>query len=217
MMFLSRMNDGPIRHYRRSIRLQGYDYSQPGAYFVTVCVQEKECLFGKILGEEIQLNDAGQMVERWWSELANKFAGVETDESIVMPNHFHGILGIVGAALCGRPSGDEDSFAAGGHPHRGAPTEGIEHLRKEAPTLGDIVDWFKTMVTNGYIRGVKGNGWTPFPRRLWQRGYYEHIVRSEDELNKIREYIALNPARWAWDAQNPLAKRHSAPDAPWQI
>jgi len=83
MMFLSRMNDGSIRHYRRSIRLKGYDYSQPGAYFVTVCVQEKECLFGEILGEEIQLNDAGQMVERWWSELANKFAGVETDESIV--------------------------------------------------------------------------------------------------------------------------------------
>src|SRR5438445_289882 len=87
----------------RPIRLQGYDYSRGGAYFVTICVQNRECLLGDIVDDEMRLNDAARMVERWWAELGNKFPSVETDEYVVMPNHFHGIIVLVGADLCVRP------------------------------------------------------------------------------------------------------------------
>src|SRR2546426_9828579 len=94
-------------HSRRPIRLQGYDYSQGGAYFVTICVQNRECLLGDIVDDEMRLNDAGRMVERWWAELGNKFPSVETDEYVVMPNHFHGIIVIVGARSEERRVGKE--------------------------------------------------------------------------------------------------------------
>src|ERR1041385_4734636 len=106
---------------------------------------------------------------------------------------------MVGAAPCGRPNAPHSAYRSGsatmdlqgtGHPHRGA------------PTLGDIVDWFKTMTTNDYIRGVKQQGWRPFPGKLWQRNYYEHIIRSEEDLYSIRSYVAANPMRWAMDREN---------------
>jgi REP element-mobilizing transposase RayT len=101
------MSYDPERHHRRSIRLKGYDYAQAGAYFVTVCAQGRQCLYGDITDDIMHFNDAGRMVERWWLELNHKFPTVETDEYSVMPNHFHGIIVItaddVGAALCGRP------------------------------------------------------------------------------------------------------------------
>lgn len=108
------MTYDPSRHHPRSIRLAGYDYSAPDAYFVTICVQDRQCLLGEIVEERMQANDGGQMGARWWAKLPNKFRTAQTDESIVMPNHFHGILvivgatapAIVGAALRGRPSGD---------------------------------------------------------------------------------------------------------------
>jgi len=168
--------------HRRSIRLQGYDYSQAGAYFITICVQQRECLFGEIIGDEMWLNDAGRMVERWWAELGNKFPSVETDEYVVMPNHFHGIVVIVRADLCVRP------YSKGTH---------------AGMSLPEIVQWFKTMTTNEYIRGVKQHGWIPFPVQLWQRNYYERIIRNEEELCRIRQYIADNPAQWVHDRENP--------------
>lgn len=88
-----------ISPHRQSIRLRDYDYSQNGAYFVTICCQNKACLFGEIVNGEVRLNDAGKMVEKWWRELANKFPAIELDEFIIMPNHFHGIVVIVGADL----------------------------------------------------------------------------------------------------------------------
>ena len=108
------------------------------------------------------------MVETWWRKLPAKFQSIKKDEHIVMSNHLHGIINIV-------------------------PTAG--HSRPHTPKLGDIVRWFKTMTTNHYIKGVKQNGWPPFPGRLWQRNYYEHIIRNEDELNQIRQYITDNPRR----------------------
>jgi REP element-mobilizing transposase RayT len=193
----------PEIHHRCSIRLQGYDYSTEGAYYVTVCVQDRECLFGDVVCGEARLNVAGLMVESVWRELHNKFPLVEIDTFVVMPNHFHGIISIVaapehrgpnvnvsvGAALCGRP--DFDFVEQEGRPHRAA------------PTLGEMIDWFKTMTTNAYIRGVKQSLWPPFPGRLWQRGYYERILRGEKELNGARRYILENPMKWAWDKENP--------------
>ncbi|GBC99978.1 hypothetical protein HRbin17_02511 [bacterium HR17] len=184
------MRYDPEKHHRRSIRLKGYDYSREGAYFVTICTQDRLCLFGEVVEGEMRLNDAGQMVERWWVELNRKFPGVRTDEYIIMPNHFHGIIVIVGADPCVCHDDEMVAHANQMGTHAGAP-------------LPKIIQWFKTMTTNEYIRGVKQSGWTPFRRRLWQRNYYEHIIRNEDSLNRIRHYIATNPLRWHLDRENP--------------
>lgn len=191
------------QHHRRSLRLQGYDYAQAGAYFVTICTQNRACLFGEIVDEKMRVNDVGRMVERWWEKLPEKFPATEIDEFIIMPNHLHGIVVLVGAAPCGRPGGVAVADASGlararlkaGHPHGGA------------PTLGDIMSWFKTMTTNDYLRGVKQRGWTSFPGKLWQRNYYEHIIRDDAALDRIRQYIAENPLRWATDDENLQRER----------
>ena len=177
------MKYNPEIHHRRSIRLKGYDYSQPGAYFVTICTHERECLFGEIVNNEMVLNNAGKMVEKWWYELNNKFPNIQLDAHIIMSDHFHGIIIITGADLCVCPNiNDDDNYNSRGE-HRGSP-------------LYKIVQWFKTMTTNDYIRNVKTNNWKPFNKKLWQRNYYEHIIRNEIELNKIRKYILNNPLNW---------------------
>jgi putative transposase len=175
------MKYNPEIHHRRSIRLKGYDYSQPGAYYVTTNTHNRECLFGKIVNGAIVLNDAGKMVEKWWYELNNKFPDIEPDAHIIMPNHFHGIIIIVGAGLRVCPDNNTNMGE-----HTGSP-------------LHKIVQWFKTMTTNDYIKNVKTNNWKPFNKKLWQRNYYEHIIRNENELNKIREYILNNPLNWKTD------------------
>ena len=216
------MKYDPFKHHRRSIRLRGYDYSQAGAYFVTICAQNREFLFGEIVDGEMQLNDAGTMIVRWWDELSNKFPTFDPDAFVVMPNHLHCIVVItdVGATLRGRPADGGGRPADGGHPesasratieqgqppqdgqpHRVAPTVAPTDAPTR-PTLGNIMDWFKTMTTNEYIRGVKQHGWKPFYKKVFQRNYYEHIVRNERELNAIREYIQNNPANWAMDMDN---------------
>jgi len=198
------MTFDPDIHHRRSIRLKEYDYSQPGAYFVTVCTHNRECLFGHIQENVMVMNDAGRMIEKWWQELPRKYPIVDMDAYTVMPNHFHGIVSIVGAvsrdhiepfsrccvgaALRGRP--EELTTKDRGQPHR------------VAPTLGDMINWFKTMTTNDYIRG-KHNQWRPFPGKLWQRNYYEHVIWDEHDLNEVREYITNNPAGWDRDDDNP--------------
>ncbi|GHV55317.1 hypothetical protein FACS1894216_17310 [Synergistales bacterium] len=160
---------------RRSIRLKGYDYSQSGMYFVTICAQDRECLFGAIIPNgaapnKIALNDAGRMIEREWEKLISRFPYIVLREYIIMPNHFHGIFEI---------RSDENKA-----------------------TIGDIVGAFKSITTAGYIHGVNNDGWQPFCKRLWQRNYYEHIVRNEDEYCQIAEYIQNNPFNWENDREN---------------
>jgi len=183
------------KHHRRSIRLKGYDYRQVGAYFVTICTQNRACLFGGVADGEMQLNDAGRMIEQWWFELNRKFTTVETDEFVVMPNHFHGIVAItdvtVGADLCVGPAQKGADVGDQGA-HIGAP-------------LPTVIQWFKTMTANEYMRGVKTQDWAPFHGKLWQRNYYEHVIRDEETLNRIRQYILDNPARWKYDRENPAA------------
>lgn len=176
-----------IYRARKPTRLRKFDYSRPGAYFVTVCVQGRACLFGEIVGEVMRPNDIGRMVRAVWGELPQHFPGIGPDEFVVMPNHVHGIILLgsaldVGAPLVGARTG------AGTRP---------------APTLGSIVGAFKSLSTNGYIRGVKEFGWPAFDGKLWQRNYYEHIIRNEHELNSTREYIENNPLQWALDRENP--------------
>ena len=191
--------DRPERRNRRSVRLKGYDYAGAGAYFVTICVQNRECLFGRIADGQMVLNDAGMMIQTVWNEIPPHYPGIEIDASVVMPNHIHGIIVIVGAAPRGRP--------VDGQPQGVAPTL----------SLPDVVHRFKTMTTKRYADGVKQYGWRRFNGKLWQRNYYEHIIRSDDELNSIREYIAINPAQWALDRENPdigpAAASQGVPDA----
>ena len=178
-------------HHRRSVRLKGYDYSLAGAYFVTICTQNRECMFGKIHNAKMILNDAGRMVEWWWEKLNDKFENIETDAFVVMPNHFHGIIliqnDIVGADPCVCPEPKPGA-------HTGAP-------------LHTVIQWFKTMTTNDYIRGIKQRRWPPFEKRLWQRNYYERVVRDDPEMHRVREYVTGNPAGWLEDEENPI--RHS--------
>ena len=156
------MKYNPNIHNRRSIRLKGYDYTRPGAYFVTICTQNRECLFGKIMNGEMKLNDAGRMVMKWRHELENKFPDIKINDFICMPNHIHFIL-------------------------INAPATAPVYV---------VVQWFKTMTTNEYIRGVKQHAWPPFPGKLWQRNYYERIIRNKTEFDKIRNYIDKNPFHW---------------------
>ena len=177
---------------RHSIRLKKYDYSRSGLYFVTICTQNRECLFGNVVDGKMVLNNIGNMIEKWWNKIQERFDAVELDKYQIMPNHIHMIIHIVGATLVVAPS----------------PRAGI----KPAPTtvtLGDIIGAFKSLTTHEYIMGVKNNGWKPFNKRLWQRNYYEHIIRTENDLNKIRMYISENPDIWDRDRNNPINIKHS--------
>ena len=198
------MNYDPDKHNRRSIRLKGYDYSQSGAYFVTVVTQDRARLFGEIVDGKTLLNDAGRAIEHWWFELKHKFPTVETDEFVVMPNHFHGIIVMVDVPVGADLRVGPDSEGA----RTGAPLRAPAFAPRRVP-LPTVVQWFKTMTTNEYVRRIKTLGWIPFHRRLWQRNYYEHIVRDDVSLNRIRQYILDNPARWEFDPENPAA---TAPD-----
>jgi putative transposase len=129
----------PDIHHRRSLRLRGCDYSSTGAYFVTICVQDHHCLFGNIENGRMILNEAGKLADHWWHELKNKYVNINIDHYIIMPNHFHGIIQIVGADLCVCPGGPAQ--IPGGH--TGPP------LRIP---ISKVVQWFKTMTTNQYIK-----------------------------------------------------------------
>lgn len=192
------MNRASGMRQRRSIRLKNYDYSQAGAYFVTICAQNRECLFGEIVDGVMQLNDAGLMVQSVWNDIPTFYPNVETDAFVVMPNHIHGVVVLVGATPRGRPD------IGRGHPD-------IGQAQRPAPTLhltlGDVVHRIKTMTTKRYADHVKHSGWPAFPGRLWQRNYYEHIIRDEASLARIREYISNNPWRWALDHDNPASRR----------
>ena len=185
---------------RKPLRLKGYEYSRAGAYFITIVVQGRLCLFGDVVDGEMSLNDAGKMIHRVWDGMPGRFPSVEMDEFIVMPNHIHGVIIIhqpppshdppVGASLVGAPNHADDQ-------------NDTRATTRVAPTLGDVVGAFKSLTTVEYGRGVRGMGWSPFDKRLWQRNYYERIIRNECELGLAREYIANNPMKWALDRENP--------------
>ena len=189
------MKYNPEIHHRRSIRLKGYDYSQAGLYFITICTQDKLHLFGEITNDEMILNDAGITIEKWWNKLKNKFPNIELDEFVVMPNHFHGIIQIINTNPI--PVGADLRVC---HDNTGELDVG-EHIKGEhtGSPLHTMIQWFKTMSTNEYIRNVKNNHWTPFNKKLWQRNYYEHIIRNEKSYLHISEYIRTNPFKWLDD------------------
>jgi REP element-mobilizing transposase RayT len=164
----------------------------------------------------MRLNNAGKMVKEVWEELPVFYAGVDIDSFVVMPNHIHGIIVLVGAftplsvgaAPCGRPDSAQQAQGPG-QAQGPAPTSSPEGLVRTL-SLPDVVHRWKTMTTKRYVDGVRQQGWAPFCRRLWQRNYYEHVIRDDESLNRIRQYILDNPARWSLDRENPQASSQNA-------
>ncbi len=190
------MKYDPRKHRRRSIRLKGYDYRQPGAYFVTICTHRREMLFGRVVNGVMQLNEYGRIVEWTWYDLPNHVANITLDAFVVMPNHVHGIIIINPPATVG--AGSEP--APTGEP---APTEPTNAGAGPKPHgLPEIVRQFKTFSARR-INDRRGTRGVP----VWQRNYYEHIIRNQRALNAIRRYIAENPARWDEDRDNPHRRR----------
>ena len=181
-----------MKKNRRSIRLRGYDYSQAGAYFLTVCVQNRECLFGEIADGQMALNDAGKVVADEWMKIAKIRNEIELDKWIVMPNHFHGVLVI------------NDSVGA----IHESPLQMTVTQRRNME-LPKLIGRFK-MLSSKRINEIRNTS----DVKLWQRNYYEHVIRNDDELNRIREYIANNPAQWEMDRENPNISRTGAGDRP---
>jgi putative transposase len=205
------MPDQPQIYHRRSIRLKGYDYTQPGAYFVTLVTQEREFLFGKIDCGEMQLSSIGLVAQTEWLRLTRRFQHVELDEFVVMPNHVHGIVVIIDR---GRGTGisDEEEVTA---VHPRAPT--IERFGMPVPgSIPTILRSYKSLVTQRAQWISRGTGMIPLglnppidpraPTTVWQRNYYEHVIRDEAEWDRIREYIRENPRRWSEDRENPFHK-----------
>jgi putative transposase len=213
------MQYDPDLHHRRSIRLKGYDYSQNGAYFVTICAQDRTCLFGEIVDGGMQLNEWGQIVASTWQDLPNHVPHVQLDEFVVMPNHVHGILiitddaddvgagsydDVVGAGSCDDVVGAglcDDVVGAGLEP---APTKPArtDTGTRQRHGLPEIVRQFKTFSARR-INECRGTPGIP----VWQRNYYEHVIRDEEDLRRIRQYIVDNPANWARDEDNPHPSR----------
>jgi len=180
------MRFDPDKHHRRSVRLKGHDYTQPGAYFVTICTRDRACLFGHVVNGEMRLNEAGEIARRCWDNVPDHFPDVVLDAVVVMPNHVHGIIVIQGRG--------EKFFAPTYAPITTTPTTAI--APSPSRTIGSIVRGFKIGVTKWFRANTD-------LRSVWQRGYYEHIVRTEGELMAIREYIQANPAHWDEDENNP--------------
>ena len=171
------MKYNPDVHRRRSIRLRGYDYSQPGSYFVTIVTHDRQCLFGDVIDGEMRLSDAGIMIAQAWEWLATRHSHVELDSYIVMPNHLHGIIVITADTRRG------DS--------RIAPVT-------KPKSLGRLVGAFKTVSAKRFNLAERAPG-----QPLWQRNYYERIIRDEAELGAAREYIVNNPLKRELDRENP--------------
>lgn len=181
------------KHHRRSIRWAGYDYGQAGAYFVTICTHGHVCLFGRVVGEAMELNPAGEAVWECWRAIPRHFPQVALDAFIVMPNHVHGIILIgddVGADVGANnysPLRVSDAPGAAGH---NAP--GPMRVQGTSRTVGSIVRGFKIGVTKWIRRNTAVCA-------VWQRNYFEHVIRSPRALHRIQRYIDDNPANWLRD------------------
>ncbi len=170
------MKYNPKEHHRRSIRLKDYDYSSAAAYFVTICTHKSQCVLGDVVKGQMQLNKYGQLVETNWLNMSKIRNNVEIDEFVIMLNHFHAIILIIDIV--------------------GATRWVAQATRLQSRSLGSIIGQFKSIVT----KRIHKIGLRNFK---WQRNYYEHIIRDEKNLNKIREYIINNPITWELDDENP--------------
>lgn len=182
--------DSLTSFHRRSIRLKEYDYTQPSAYFITMVTYQRQCLFGKVIDGEMRLNGFGEIAKEEWFHTAElrSYVRLHSDAMVVMPNHLHGIIWIdeMNPDIC--------RGAAPLRPYK----PNINHLTNITPnSLGAIVRAYKSSVTYriNALRDSRGI-------HIWQRNYYEHIVRDQSELETIAGYILANPVHWADDPEN---------------
>ena len=191
----------PNIHHRHSIRLKDYDYSMRGFYFVTICSYNHIPRFGKIIDGTMQLNGIGRIVLSEWELLQNRFPHIICREHVVMPNHFHGIIQIaseidpqVGAPLAGAQE-EMISNVHTGHP-QGAPLH-IKEANISKVTLGEVIGAFKSITTNRILKNYDKIDLKI--GRLWQRNFYEHVIRNQHSYDEIAEYIRTNPLQWEND------------------
>jgi putative transposase len=163
------------------LRLRDYDYSTPGVYFITICTEDRTCLFGDVKDGVLVPHTSGLVVESWWYSIPRRYPSVDVADIVVMPNHIHGLISL---------GTDPDNEV-------------------ELP-LSMVVGWFKSITTTDYRRGVALDGWPRFPGKLWQEGLYDHIVRTDGALKRIQQYMAANPANWMEDDFNLGRRRESA-------
>ncbi len=233
----------PQKHHRRSIRLQGYDFSREGLYFITICCQDRAHLFGEIAEKCLKLNDAGIQAQQCWLDIPNHFPNVVLHEFIIMPNHIHGIIEFVGAnnyspnqSLPQQPlphnfgvndpeignggkniemaneAKDAEITNAKGNVMNGGNDADAEMANMEAKnvemangaknfsplwrspskTIGSVVRGFKIGVTKWMRNNTN-------VVNVWQRNYYDHIIRNEKDYHRISEYIKNNPILWKED------------------
>ena len=188
------MTYDPESHHRRSIRLRDYDYTQPGAYFVTIATHSHIHLFGAITNNEMHLNRYGQVVKLEWQKLPTPFQFIRIDEMIIMPNHFHAIIIILENSRGTTGISKNNALDI----NRRAPTTVEKFGKPVAGSLSTIIRSFKSAITF-CINALRSTPGVP----VWQRNYYEHIIRNEDELDQARTYILDNPRRWSKDGENP--------------
>jgi putative transposase len=178
----------PQKHHRRSLRLEDYNYAHSGAYFITIVAQNRQCIFGEVVNGKIELNQFGHILAEEWEKSESIRQEIELDAFVVMPNHIHGIVIM-----------NSDVGATGRSPSPSGPPK---------RSLGAFVGGFKSAVTTriNQFRGTPGAA-------IWQRNYYEHVIRNEESLNRIRQYIVDNPTRWSFDPENPTAISPEPKDA----
>lgn len=213
------MGYNPEKHHRKSIRLKGYDYSSAGAYFITICVKKRKCLFGDICTGEMILNDFGKIIAYHWKNIPSHFHNAKLDEFVVMPNHFHGILWLVDDGNL-HVGDDNDTDVGSTHsanktgtcrgeafrlkygdkstilPGNASPLQPSVRPRGTKPgSLSAIIQNFSSVTTRKINRIRKTPG-----EKLWQRNFYDRIIRTENELHNVRQYILNNPLKWELDS-----------------
>jgi hypothetical protein len=223
----------PQIHHRRSIRLKGYDYSQAGLYFITICCENRKYRFGKIKNEKMILNEYGTIAYNEWIKLTERFSNFELDVFQIMPNHMHAIIALntVGAGFIPVQNNPQNNVVGAGFiPVHNNPNNNVEQHHKiygqspngqphglpihttdndnwatarVAPTIGDIIGAYKSLVANECLKIWKtkwvGANPAPIMGKLWQTNYYEHIIRNQQSYHNISEYIVNNPAKWQKD------------------
>jgi putative transposase len=190
------MKYNPDKHHRRSIRLQEYDYSGSGSYFLTICAYQRQCLFGEVVNSAMILNEFGAIVADEWEKSAIIRPTLELDTWVVMPNHFHGIVTINNPVGANNNPVGAQSFAPLQFTH--IDDQHSYELHRKPRSLGSFVAGFKTSVTRR-INAIRETPNIP----VWQRNYYEHIIRDEETWQRLRQYIANNPISWELDQLHP--------------
>jgi putative transposase len=177
-----------IYRLRKRNRMLNYDYSKEGTYFLTICTYGRLQFFGKIEWGLMTLNKAGFMINQKWEEMQQFYPNIVIDAFCVMPNHIHAIVKIA-AEKNKILSMDKEGLSLDGTPQGAFPTLG----------LPDYLDRFKSLTTRLYIDGVRYEKYIPFERHLWQKSFYDHIIKDDIEYQKILEYIKANPLNWKED------------------